>query len=53
MLVVSVEQLLGIDCDDAAQAYHLARVKVGGCAFWGRLGGGWGGGHALAPSIPG
>ena len=30
MLVVSVEQLLGIDCDDAAQAYHLARVKVRG-----------------------
>ena len=31
LLVVSVEQLLGYDCDAAAQAFHLGYVAVSSC----------------------
>lgn len=33
LLVVSVEQLLGYDCDAAAQAFHLGYVAVGEPVF--------------------
>ncbi len=33
LLVVSVEQLLGYDCDAAAQSFHLGYVAVSACVL--------------------
>ena len=44
LLVVSVERLLGYDCDDAAQAYHRGYSQVGARGGRGQRRAGLGGG---------